>query len=219
MTKARLQGNKAVFVGNAYDLKKTVTTLHGVVCAAMDAFGVKTGKVGTIYPHLSTAVLPHPGLEQTEKVWQRVAQEYQVVDWKMIYDIGPVTFSAQLFGRSWCVYRPDRGDIVTPDGLPLAHLNNAPIVTVGGERQADGSCALLSTAKMDVMDEVLLPFGLTVDGVNCNAEEGHSAAQKRYLAYISFPYAAYGAGRKELQARCALPDGSEIKVAPFSRLN
>lgn len=219
MQKARLQGNKAVFEGRAYDLKKTVDTLHRVVCATMDALGVKTGKVGTVYPHLPTATLPHPGLTQSEQIWQRVGEEYQVVDWQLIYDLGEITFAAYLFGRSWCVYRPETGEIVTSDGLPVGAINNAPIVRVGGPRQPDGSCELLSTAKMDLMDGVLRPFGLTIDGVNCNTDEGHTVAQKRYLSFIPFPYGTYGAGRKMLVARCVLADGSDIKVKAVSKLN
>jgi hypothetical protein len=185
----------------------------------MDALLMKQGKVGTKHAHLPTAVIPHPGLEQSEQVWERMGREYDVVDEPLIYDLGAVTFKAHLLGRSWCVYRPETGDIVSSDGLPLTALNNAPIVCVGGERLPDGSMTLLSTAKMDLMDNVLRPFGLTIDGVNCNADDGHTPAQKRYLSFISFPYAAFGAGRKELRARCVLPDGKEISVKDVSKFN
>lgn len=222
MAKARLVGSDALIEGEAFDLRKVIDACDTFVAALARKLGVALPVLTMQRRGAPRLAWPEPGRASSEAMWQHISKTYDVVDEPIVYLLGEVTLKAYLMGKSWATYQRATGKVLGPRGLPLSEFDPTPTICVYGEYAEDFTCGVLTPAVMDDVEdtvEELTGIGLHLKRVNVDTERQLSVFDKTQLAFITFPHAAYGKGRKDLLVRCVCDDGSEIDAQTAKPLN
>ncbi|HTM68558.1 MAG TPA: hypothetical protein VL426_04615 [Candidatus Binatia bacterium] len=209
----RIAGRSAVILGQKYDLAKVLASYEKLIDALTEHFG--SSQVTTDHAFAQKRIAwPEPGKQLARQIWAKMKEIHDVVDEPLLHLAGGLTVKAFLLGKTWCVRDVGTGAITTPEGEDVSLLDPAPTVCIYGSRIDDGNYRLVDGATMDavsmLLGDKLRDLGLGFERRTIN--EARTAADGRTdFAFITFPHAAYGAGRDWITVRCVNSDGSELE--------
>jgi len=206
-------------LGDRYDLRKTLAAAEAVIdCLARRLAGGTSTALAETTSGRRTLIWPDPAKSLVRRFWERSAQAFDVADFAVAHEIGPLTVKVYLLGKTWCVYDAASGRLTTPRLQDVSGLDPAPTICLYGPETRPGSYALLEPETVDAVEEALWADlrdrGLRLER-HVIASDPAAPERARQIAFITLSHAVYGVGRGPIRVHCVTPGGSDVRPTPL----
>lgn len=134
------------------------------------------------------------------QVWTEAGKFYEAVDEPMIAVFPGLCLQIMPLGGAVCRYDAARDALVTMSRAVIGELDPTPVVWIYGEERGLSAFGLASPGMVEAVEKLVAP-----DLHFWKSETLYVSTDMRTLgrfASISFPHAAFGAGRGPIRVRC-----------------